>query len=327
MIRRLVLLSAAAGLAAAACAAAAADAPVDFPTRPIKIVVPYPPGGSTDTLARTLGARISQRLGQPVVVENRAGASGNIGAVYAASQPPDGYTVFLGTSTALAVNPSLFKSLPYDPQRDFTPIVLATTLPNIVVVNSTVPAKTLAELVTYMRSRPGKETYASAGNGTPSHLGGEVFKKAANIDVAHVPYKGGAPALTDLASGQTSYMIAVLAEAMPFVKMGKLRALATTTLARLPNHPDLPTVAEEGMPGFELIAWYGLLAPAKTPPAIVARLNKAFDEALQDKEIAARLSDAGFIIEGGPPARLTEIMRSETAKWKKVIDESNIKPD
>lgn len=299
----------------------------DFPNRPVKIVVPYPPGGSTDALARTLGAKIGHRLGQPVVVENRPGASGNIGAVYAAGQPADGYTLFIGTSTALAVNPALFKSLPYDPQRDFTPLILATTMPSVVVAHSDVPVATLTDLVGYLRSRPGKGSFASAGNGTPAHLGGELFKRMAHVDVYHVPYKGGMPALTELASGQTTYMIAVISEAMPFVKAGRMKALAVTTRTRLQTHPELPTVAEQGLGDFELIAWFGFLAPARTPPAVVAKLSHAFNEALQDRETWSKLSEMGFVREGGAPERLSELMRTETAKWRKVIDEANIRPD
>jgi tripartite-type tricarboxylate transporter receptor subunit TctC len=299
----------------------------DFPNRPIRIIVPYPPGGSTDTLARLLGQKIAAKLGQAVVVENKPGGGSNIGAAFAAQSAPDGYTVFLGTSAALAVNQSLFKDLPYDPARDFAPLVLATTLPSIVVVSNSVPVKTMAELTSYLRSRPGQEHYASAGSGTPAHLGGELYKKMAGVKVNHIPYKGGAPALTDLVAGQTTYMIAILPESMPLVKGGKLRALAVTTLNRLPAYPDLPTLAESGVPGYELIAWFGFLAPSKTPKEILDKLNKAFDDALQDREVNAKLTDMGFEVVGGPASRLSDLMKTESVKWKKVIQEAGVKAD
>lgn len=323
----LALLAIFAGLGTATWAGIAAASADGYPSRTIKIVVPYSPGGSTDTLARLLAGNISQRLGQSVIVENRPGAGSNIGAAFVASSPPDGYTIFLGTSAALAVNVSLYKSLPYDPQRDFEPVILATTLPSVVVVKDAVPAKTLPELIAFLKSRPGKENYGSAGNGTPAHLGGEVFKRMTGVDVSHVPYKGGAPALADLAGGQTTYMIAILPEAMPLVKSGKIRALAVTTPGRVPAYPDLPTVAESGLAGYELIAWFAFAVPAKTPKEIVAKLNKAFEEALQDKEIGGKLADMGFIVEGGPPSRLGDLMRSEAIKWRAVVQEAGIKVD
>ena len=324
------LLSTAALLALGALTAnpvIAADAAADFPNKPIKIVVPYPPGGSTDVLARTLGQKLSVRLGQPFIVENRAGASGNLGANYAAKSPADGYTLFLGTSTALAVNPHLYPSLPYDAQKDFTPLVLATTLPSLVVVNPSVPAKSLAELNDYLRSAGGKVNYASSGNGTPAHLGAEMYKKMTGIQMTHVPYKGGAPALADLVGGQTSLMFAILPEAWPLVKDGRLRALAITTLQRSTLMPELPTVAEAGVPGYELVGWYGFLAPAATPKDIVAKLNKAFDEALQEKEVRDKLSGMGFQVEGGAPERLGDLMRSESKKWGQVVKDANVKVD
>lgn len=308
----------------------AADAPpaeiAAYPNKPVRIIVPYPAGGSTDVLARVLGQKIGEEMGQPVVVENRPGASGNIGASYVAKSPADGYTLFLGTSTALAANPGLYKTLPYDPQKDFAPIILATTLASLVVVNPSVPVKTMQELGAYLKAHPGT-SYASSGNGTPAHLGGELYKKMAGVQMNHVPYKGGAPALTDLIGGQTSLMFAILPEAMPFVKEGKLRALAVTTAKPTPNAPQLPTVAEAGVPGYELIGWYAFLAPRATPQPIVAKLNKAFDEALQDKAVRERLTSLGFDVAGGPPERLASTIRSETRKWKQVIDEAHINLD
>lgn len=314
-------------IVAGAAGAQTADAAADFPQKAIKIVVPYPPGGSTDVLGRMMAQKMSARFGQPVVVENRAGASGNLGANYAAKSAPDGYTLFLGTSTALAVNPHLYPNLPYDPQKDFAPLILATTLPSLVVVNSSVPVKTLKELNEYAKAKDGAVNYASSGNGTPAHLGAEMYKKMAGIKMTHVPYKGGAPALTDLAGGQTSVMFAILPESWPLVKDGRLRALAITTPQRSPLMPEVPTVSEAAVPGYELVGWYGFLAPAGTPKAIVAKLNKALDEALQDKEVRAKLTTMGFEVAGGPPERLGGLMRSESTKWGQVVRDGNIKVD
>jgi len=319
-------------LASAGCfanAAAAAEAPSDYPGKqPVRIIVPYPAGGSTDLLARVLGQKVGEQIGQTVVVENRPGASGNIGASYVAKSPADGYTLFLGTSTALAVNPSLYKTLPYSPDKDFSPIILATLLPSLVVVGNSVPVKTMKELPAYLKSNASQVAYASSGNGTPAHLGGELYKKTVGLPtLSHVPYKGGVPALTDLVGGQTTVMFAILPEAYPLVKEGKLRALAVTTASRLPQLPNLPTVAESGAPGYELVGWYGFLAPAGTPAPIIAKLNHAFDHALKDEEVKAKLVGMGFEMAGGPPEVLASKMRSETAKWRKVINDSHITLD
>jgi tripartite-type tricarboxylate transporter receptor subunit TctC len=314
-------------LALNAKSAQAADSAAEFPQKPIKIVVPYPPGGSTDVLGRMMGQKLSVRFGQPVVVENRAGASGNLGANFAAKSPADGYTLFLGTSTALAVNPHLYPNLPYDAQKDFAPLILATTLPSLVVANSAVPVKSMKELIEYLKSKNGQVNYASSGNGTPAHLGAEVFKKLTGIQMTHVPYKGGAPALTDLVGGQTSLMFAILPESWPLVKDGRLKALAVTTAQRSPLMPELPTVAESGVPGYELVGWYGFLAPTGTPKEIVAKLNKALDEALQEKDVKEKLTTMGFQVEGGAPERLADLMKSESKKWGQVVKEANIKVD
>lgn len=315
------------GYTGSAGMARAADLVADFPARPIKIVVPYPPGGSTDFLARLLGQKLRDSLGQPVVIDNRAGASGNIGASFAAKAPADGYTIFLGTSTALAVNPHLYKPLPYDPQKDFAPIILATTLPSLVVVNAAVPVKSMAELMEYVKTNPAQATYASSGNGTPAHLGAEMYKKMTGSQIRHIPYKGGALALGDLVAGQTTMMFGILPEALPLVKDGRLRALAITTARRSSLVPDLPTVSESGVPGYELVGWYAFLAPAGTPKEIVAKLNKAFGAALQDKEVREKLSGAGFEIAGGQPERLADLIRLESKKWEQVVIDAKVKID
>ncbi|PWK35244.1 Bug family tripartite tricarboxylate transporter substrate binding protein [Cupriavidus plantarum] len=308
--------------------AQAADEASDFPAKPIRIVVPYAAGGSVDLLARALGERVGAKLGQPVVVESRPGAGSNIGAAFVAKAPADGYTLLLGTSAALAVNVSLYKNLSYSPLKDFRPVMLATRLPSLVVVNASSPVKSMKELTPYLSSQGAQASYASAGNGTPAHLGGELYKKLANLPrLVHVPYKGGAPALADLLGNQTTMMIAIAPEALPMVKDGKLRALAVTTSQRLAQFPDLPTVAESGVPNYELVAWYGLVAPAGTPLPIVAKLNTAFNEALEDPKVRARLTDMGFDLVGGPPSVLENQMRSEAAKWAKVIKDSQIEMD
>lgn len=303
-----------------------ADLPADFPNRTIKIIVPYVPGGSTDLLARTLGKAVSDRFNQPVIVENLPGASGNIAVSYVLKQPADGYTIFLGTSAALAVNPHLYKEAsPYDPQKDLTPIILATKQASQVLVNPSLPVKTLQELTAYLKSRPDKENYASAGNGTPGHLGSEMYKMLAGIEMAHIPYKGGAPALLSLASGQTTMSIAIVPESMALVNGGMLRPLAITTLERSPQFPNLPTVNESGIPGFELISWYGFVVRSDTPKEIVTKLNEAFDGALKDKVIYKKLTDMGFEIVGGKPEVLSNLMRSESKKWGQVVNQAKIK--
>lgn len=303
-----------------------ADAVADYPNKVIKIIVPYVPGGSTDLLARTLGKVVSDRFNQPVIVENLPGASGNIAVSYVLKQPADGYTIFLGTSAALAVNPHLYKEAsPYDPQKDLAPIILATKQASQVLVNPSLPVKTFQELTAYLKSRPDKENYASAGNGTPGHLGSEMYKMLAGIEMAHIPYKGGAPALLSLASGQTTMSIAIVPESMALVNGGMLRPLAITTLERSPQFPNLPTVNESGIPGFELISWYGFVVRSDTPKEIVTKLNEAFDGALKDKVIYKKLTDMGFEIVGGKPEVLSSLMRSESKKWGQVVNQAKIK--
>jgi tripartite-type tricarboxylate transporter receptor subunit TctC len=302
--------------------AQAADPAANYPDKPIRIIVPYPPGGSTDVLARALGAYMGAKLGQSVIVENKAGASGAIGANYVQQSPADGYTLFLGTSTALAVAPLLYKDLPYKVDK-FAPIVMATILPSIVVVNPQFPVQKMADLVPYLKAHP-NINYASSSVGTPAHLGMELFKQMTGTQLNHVPYKGGAPALNDLAGGQVSIMIGILPETMPLVKGGRLRVLAVTTDKRLPDYPDLPTVAESGVPGYDLLGWYGFLAPVGTPKAVVDKLNTVMNEGLKDPELNRRLTDMGFQVAGGSPAEFAKVIRDETAKWKKVIEDGHI---
>ena len=305
-----------------------ADPAADFPSKTMKIVVPYAPGGSTDLLARVMAEAVGSHFGQAIIVENMPGASGNIAVSSVLRQPADGYTVFLGTSAALAVNPHLYKEKsPYDPQKDLAPVILATKQASQVLVHPGVPVKTMEELTAYLKSRPGKENYATAGNGSPGHLGTEMYKKMMGIDMTHIPYKGGAPALAALAGGQTTMSIAILPESMALVNAGRLRPLAITTLERSPQFPNLPTMHESGVTGFELISWYGFVVRADTPKEIVAKLNAAFDAALQDKVINKKLTEMGFDVVGGKPDVLARMMASESKKWGQVVIDAKVKVD
>ncbi|MET4577610.1 Bug family tripartite tricarboxylate transporter substrate binding protein [Ottowia thiooxydans] len=298
-----------------------------FPSSPINLVVPYPAGGGADAFARLVGKRVGEKLNQPVLIHNRAGASGNIGALSVVRSKPDGYTLFFGTGVALSVNPHLFKDLAFDPQKDFEPIVHAAFLPSYLVVNPSVPANTVSELVTYLKSQNGKMNYASAGNGTPSHLGSELFKRSAKVDMAHIPYKGGAPALTDLMAGRVSMMFAYMSEVQAFLDSGQLRAIGITTRERSPLAPQMPTLHETGLKGYELIGFYGILAPKGTPKARIDVLNRAFNEALSDPDIRVRLSAIGVDLRGGRPEALTQLMRTESQKWGAIIREAGITND
>ena len=300
----------------------------DYPTKPIKIVVPYSAGGSTDTLARVVAERLGKRLGQPVVVENKPGAAEQIAITSVTKATPDGYTLILSTLSGLAVNTGLYgPRLPYNPQKDLVPIVLAATVPSVVVVHPSVPVKNMTELGAYLKNNPGKVSYASAGAGTPSHLGMEYYKKANGFDPVHVPYKGGAPALQEVMGGQVQLMMALVPEAMPMVKSGRMRALAVTTPKRLAAYPDLPTVAESGGKDFDMTFWYAFMAPAGTPAEIVSKLNQEIDAILAEKEVLAKLAEMSLDVVGGAPGKVTELIKSDSAKWKKVIDDAGIKVD
>jgi len=300
----------------------------DYPTKAIKIVVPYAAGGSTDTLARVVAEKLGKRLGQAVVVDNKPGASEQIAITSVTKAAPDGYTLLLSTLSGLAVNPGLYGSrIQYNPQKDLAPIVLAATVPSVVVVHPSVPAKNMKELGAYLASKPGEVSYGSAGAGTPSHLGMEYYKKQNGFDPVHVPYKGGAPALNEVMGGQVQLMMALVPEAMPMVKGGRLRALAVTTTKRLSTYPDLPTVAESGGKDFDMTFWYAFMAPAGTPPEIVTRLNKEIDGILAEKDVKAKLDEMNLDVVGGAPSKVTELIKTDSAKWKKVIDDANIKVD
>jgi len=298
----------------------------DFPSKPIRIIVPFAAGGSTDAVARLVGTKLAARLGQPVVVENKPGGSEVIASTFVAQSPPDGHIIFLSTMTGLTVNPSLYSKLAYAPKKDFAPLVLAATIPSIFVVNPSVPVKTMAELPAYLKAHPAT-AYGSGGNGTPNHLATEMYKRAIGAEALHVPYKGGAPALADLMAGQLQLMVGLMPEALPLVKANKLRAIGITTLQRSPEYPELPTVAESGVPGFEMIFWSAFVVPSATPKNVQAILHKALDATLQEPDVRAQMTAMGIVPGGGSQQELARLIDSDTAKWKKVIDAAGIKAD
>jgi tripartite-type tricarboxylate transporter receptor subunit TctC len=292
-----------------------------YPAKPIRIIVPFPAGGIADVYARLIGARIGESWGQPVVVENRTGAGGNIGADAVAKSPPDGYTIAMGSLGTHAVNVSLFASMPYDPVRDFAPIAHVLEAEGLLVVHPSVAAQNVAELIGLLRAKPGAMTYASAGMGTASHLAGELFKVLAKVDMVHVPYKGNVPAITDLLAGQTALLFATMPTVLPHAKAGKLRALATIGAARAAAAPDLPTVAET-LPGFEVNNWIGLFAPARTPADIVQRWNAEVLRTMQSPQIQARLPAEGARFIPTTPEQFGAFVKAEIAKWAPVVKAS-----
>jgi tripartite-type tricarboxylate transporter receptor subunit TctC len=312
-------------LAAAALAfAGAAAAQSSFPTRPITLTVGFSPGGGTDTSARIIAKKLSENLGQSVVVDNRAGAGGNIAAQHIANAPPDGYTIHLTSVGPMTVAPHMVKNLPYDPKRDIAPLTMGMMFPNVIVVHPSVPAKTLAEYVAAAKQKPGAFDYASSGVGGAGHLAGELFKQRAGIDVVHVPYKGGGPAMTDLLGGRVGMYPAVPSTAAPHVEAGKLRALAITGPRRIPTMPSVPTVAESGYPGFEASNWYAFVAPGKTPKDILDFWNRELVKALNDPGVKAELAKHGLEPAPGTREELARYMEKESEKWGKVVRDAKI---
>lgn len=296
-----------------------------YPERVITLVVPYTPGGVTDALARTVAKSMQDRLKQPVVVENRAGGGANIGAAMVAKAAPDGYTLLMGSAATHAINSSLYKKLTYDHVKDFAPIALVAEVPNILVVHPGVPANNVQELIVYGKNHPGKLNFGSSGAGGTIHLSGELFKSMAGIDMLHVPYKGSSPAVTDLIAGQTQLMFD--SSVVPHVRSGKLRALGVTSAKRSSALPDVPTIAEAGLPGYEATAWFGVLAPAGTPQDIVARLNTELNAALRDPAVTSWMKAQGFEVMGGSPASFAEHITKETTKWARVVAASGATAD
>jgi len=311
---------------AALALAAAAHAQV-YPAKPLRMIVAYPPGGGTDIVARMLAQKLGESLGQSVVVENRGGASGNIGTELAARAAPDGYTILMGNVAPNAINVSLFKDLPFDPVADFAPVSLVASTPNILVVHPSTPARTVKEVIALAKAKPGTLNFASAGAGSSSHLAGELFRILARADIVHVPYRGAGPAMVDVLSGQVQLYFATMPAAMPHVKAGKLAAVAVTSARRSQALPDLPTIAESGVPGYEASTWYGVLAPARTPSAVVARLHGDIVKILADAALHARLADQGFDPVGSSPEEFGAYIKTEILKWGKVIRDAGIRPE
>ena len=320
------IIAALCALAAAVVAPGAfAQAPAAYPTHPVRIVVPFPAGGTTDILARAVAQRFSEVFGQPFVVDNRPGAGGNIGAELVAKSAPDGYTLLMGTVGTHAINPSLYTNMPYDHVKDFTPVFLAAGVPNVLEVNPSLPVHSVAELVAYAKANPGKLNFASSGSGTSIHLSGELFRTMTGVTMQHVPYKGSAPALQDLVGGQVQLMFDNLPSSMALIKAGKLRALAVTSAHRSAALPDLPTIAESGYPAFEASSWFGLLAPAGTPAAIVNKLNAEGNQWLASADAKDKLLAQGAIAAGGSPDDFARHIAAETVKWAKVVKASGAK--
>jgi len=314
-------------LAFSALAAAPMAGAQAYPAKPIRIVVPFPPGGATDILARAVAQKLTDAWGQAVVVDNRPGAGGNIGSEIVAKAAPDGYTLEMGTVGTHAINASLYAKMPYDHVKDFAPVILVAGVPNVLVVNPSLPVSSVQELIAYAKANPGKLNFASSGNGTSIHLAGELFKVMAGVQMTHIPYKGSAPALQDLIGGQVQLMFDNLPPSLPHIKAGKLRALAVTSATRSSALPDTPTIAESGLPGFEASSWFGVLAPAGTPPAIIARLNAEIAAWLASAEAKEKMLALGANIGGGSPEDFARHIAAETAKWQKVVKASGAKVD
>jgi len=298
-----------------------------WPAKPIKWVVPFAPGGTTDILARTIGDKLAIALGQPVIIENKPGAGGGVGADYTAKAPADGYTIMGGTISTHAINASLYKSLPYDPVKDFAPITLIARVPNMLVVNPDVPAKNVAELIALMKASPAKYTFASSGNGTSQHLSGELFKTMAGVEMQHIPYKGSPPALQDVVGGQVTMTFDNITTAWPLAKGGKLRALAVTTAKRSSVAPEVPTLAESGLAGYEVGSWQGVFAPAGTPPEIVKRLNAEIVKIIRMPDVNEKLTALGAEPVGNTPEEFGALVRAEVGKWADVVKKSGAKVD
>ncbi len=309
-----------------AAAAAAAQPAANYPNKPIRIVVPQSAGGSTDLTARLIAQKLSDAVGQPVVVDNRPGAGSIIGTDLVAKATPDGYTLLV-VASSITINPSLHRKLPFDPMRDLAPITQLSAFPNMLVVHPSLPVKSVQDLIALARAKPGQINYGSSGTGTGTHLSAELFKSMTGVDMVHVPYKGGGPAVTALLGGQVQLNFATIPSVLPYVRAGKLRAVAVTTSRRSPAAPDVPTIAESGVPGYDHGPWNGMLAPAKTPKAIIARLNAEVARIVHMPEAKAVLVHEGAEPVGNTPEEFAAIIRTETAKWAKVIKAAGIKAD
>lgn len=312
-------------LLAVLCAASGAVAQ-NYPTRPIRFIIPFPPGGPRDVQARLVGPKLSEAWGQPVVIDNRAGANGIIGLDLAAKAPPDGHTLAM-ISAGFAAAPSLYAKLPYDTLHDFVPIVPLTSGPGILIVNNALPVKSVKELIAYARSRPGQLHYGSAGNGAPSHLAVELFKVMTHTDIVHVPYRGMAPAINDLFGGQIQLSLPTIPGGLPYAQSGRVRALAVSGAKRSPAAPEVPTLAEAGVPGYEATNWYGIAAPAATPHTIIVKLNSEIGRILAQPDVRTKLLNLGMETDAKSPQAFAEYVQQEVGKWARVVKSANIRLD
>jgi len=315
---------AAAVLSVAAVGAAQAQS---YPNKPVRLIVPYPAGGTTDIIARVAAQQLSERLKQPFVVENKAGANGAIGSVEVARAPADGYTLLMGTASTHGINSAVYKSLPYDAVKDFAPVTIVASTPNIIAVHPSVPAKNLQELLALAKAQPGKLNYGSTSLGGSPHMSAELLKMMAGVDMVHVPYKGAAPMLTDLMGGQVQVGFDNLPSTINFVRSGKVRAIAVTTPQRWPGAPEIPTVAESGLPGYEVSGWFGLLAPAGTPPAVLATIQQALAEAVKQPEVNKQMLELGAQPVANTPDAFAKLVQADVAKWRDVVKTTGVKLD
>ena len=298
-----------------------------YPTKPVTIIVPFAAGGTTDILARIIGQALTAELGQSVVVGNRAGAGGNIGGQAAAKAAPDGHTLFMGTVGTHAINASLYKKMPFDPVKDFAPLTRVANVPNLLVANPAQPYKSVKDLIAYAKANPGKVNFGSSGNGSSIHLSGELFKSLAKVDMQHVPYKGSAPAVTDLLGNQIGIMFDNMPSAIQHVRSGKLVPLAVTTAKRSPELPNVPTIAEAGVPGYEATSWFGMLAPAGTPAPVLAKLNAAIVKVLAQPDVKKKINEQGAEVYSETPEQFAAFIQAESVKWGKVVKESGASLD
>src|SRR5262252_2428109 len=322
-MKRLLLSLLAAGCAVAAGAAAAQDA--KWPQKPITYIVPFPPGGTTDILARAIAVKLGPALGTTIVVENKPGAGGNIGSDFVAKAKPDGYTILGGTISSHAINPSVYPNMPYDAVKSFEPVILIGSSPLVLCAGANTPYKTLKDVIDAAKAKPGTITFASPGNGTSPHLAGELLKTTAQIDLTHVPYKGSGPALADVIGGTVPLMFDTMLVVGAQVKAGKLRPLAVASPQRIASLPNVPTIAEAGLPGFVVVSWQAIFAPAKTPKPIVQRLNTEIAKVIKMPDVQAKLDELGVDPAAGPPEQLAEFQKAEIAKWAKVVKAANVK--
>jgi tripartite-type tricarboxylate transporter receptor subunit TctC len=304
---------------------AAPAAAQDFPSQAVKLVVPFVAGGGVDVAARIIAPRLAEELGQPVIIENRGGAGGALGAAAVAQAAPDGYTILFGTASTHGTNPALYARLPYDPVRDFTPIIVCTTSPSVLVVPPTLPVNTAAELIALARSKPGELSFASYGTGSINHLGAELFNSMAKIQASHIPYRGAAPALTDLIGGRVQYMLDGVSTSKGYIQAGTIKTLGASGLTRTPVFPDLPTIAESALPGFDFTTWFGFFAPARTPKAVVDLINRKANAVLAMAIVKENFVKLGIEGAGGTPEMLADKVKTEIEKWSTIVREKNIR--